>query len=157
MCLRHDISVRQHSKSEHWAPCHIQTPSRYDWKIVASNVRPKNKQTNRDFGVQNFRTFTIHWNLNHYAWIWLWLVILFFLQVAIFKKKKITQYSLLLLKECCSSEDLSRSNMKNSSYPDNLISAVLCWRLMQWPRLAQQLQSSLPKQPPKDSADIVIK
>ena len=27
-CLGHDISVRQHSKSEHWAPCHIQTPSR---------------------------------------------------------------------------------------------------------------------------------
>ena len=26
-------SVRQHYKSEHWAPCHTQTPSRYDcWK-----------------------------------------------------------------------------------------------------------------------------
>ena len=46
-CLGHDISVRQHSKSEHWAPCHIQTPSQYDWKIVESDVKPKsNKQTN---------------------------------------------------------------------------------------------------------------
>ena len=44
--LGHDISVRQHSKSEHLAPCHIQTQSQYDWKIVESNVKPKsNKQT----------------------------------------------------------------------------------------------------------------
>ena len=49
-CLGHDISVRQHSKSEHWAPCHIQTPSRYDWKIVESDVKPKsNKQTKPNF------------------------------------------------------------------------------------------------------------
>ena len=27
MYLVHDISVRQHSKSEHRTPCHIQTPS----------------------------------------------------------------------------------------------------------------------------------
>ena len=48
-CLGHDISVRQHSKSEHWAPCHIQTPSRYDWKIVESDVKPKsNKQRRSD-------------------------------------------------------------------------------------------------------------
>ena len=28
-----------HSKSEHWVPCHIQTPSRYDWKIVESDSK----------------------------------------------------------------------------------------------------------------------
>ena len=44
--LGHDISVRQHSKSEHLAPCHIQAPLRYDWKIVESDVKPEsNKQT----------------------------------------------------------------------------------------------------------------
>ena len=41
MCLRHDISVRQHSKSEHWAPCPIHTLPRYDW------IKPK--QTNKNF------------------------------------------------------------------------------------------------------------
>ena len=35
-----DISVRQHSRREHWAPCHIQASSRYDWKIVESDVNP---------------------------------------------------------------------------------------------------------------------
>ena len=48
-CLGHDISVRQHSKSEHWAPCHIQTPSRYDWKIVESNIKPKSNKKNYKF------------------------------------------------------------------------------------------------------------
>ena len=47
-CLERDISVRQHSKRKHWAACHIQTPSRYDWKIVESEVKPKwIKQTNK--------------------------------------------------------------------------------------------------------------
>ena len=39
-CLGRDISVRQHSKSEHWAPCHIQTPSRYDWKRLKATLSP---------------------------------------------------------------------------------------------------------------------
>ena len=43
-CLGCDISVRQHSKSEHWAPCHIQIPSWYDWKIVESDVKPKSNK-----------------------------------------------------------------------------------------------------------------
>ena len=33
--------MRQHYKSEHWAPCSNQTPSWYDWKIVESNVKPE--------------------------------------------------------------------------------------------------------------------
>ena len=44
-CLGRDISVRQHSKSEHWAPCHIQTPSRYDWKRLKATLSPN--QTNK--------------------------------------------------------------------------------------------------------------
>ena len=44
-CLGRDISVRQHSKSEHWAPCHIQTPSRYDWKRLKATLSPN--QTNQ--------------------------------------------------------------------------------------------------------------
>ena len=39
-----DISVKQHYKSEHWAPCRNQTRSWYDWKIVESDV--KLEQTN---------------------------------------------------------------------------------------------------------------
>ena len=38
MCQGRDISVRQHSKSEHWAPFHIQTSSQYYWKIIESDV-----------------------------------------------------------------------------------------------------------------------
>ena len=41
----HDISVRQHYKSERWAPCGNQTPSQYDWKIVESDI--KSEQTNK--------------------------------------------------------------------------------------------------------------
>ena len=33
--------MSQHNKSEHWAPCRNQTPSWYDWKIVESDVKPK--------------------------------------------------------------------------------------------------------------------
>ena len=43
-CLGRDISVRQHSKSEHSAPCLIQTPSRYDRKIVESDVKSKSNK-----------------------------------------------------------------------------------------------------------------
>ena len=46
-CLGHDIPVRQHSKSEHWAPCYIQTPSRYDSKTVESDVKPKSNKQNK--------------------------------------------------------------------------------------------------------------
>ena len=56
-CLGHDISVRQHSKSEHWAPCHIQTPSRYDWKIVESDVKPK---SNKHMSLSLFHH--VYWN-----------------------------------------------------------------------------------------------
>ena len=45
MCLGHDTSVRQHYKSEHWAACHNQTPSWYDWKFVESDVKPENIHT----------------------------------------------------------------------------------------------------------------
>ena len=53
-CLGRDISVRQHSKSEHWAPCHIQTPSRYDWKRLKATLSPNqtNKQILCHRGVQ---------------------------------------------------------------------------------------------------------
>ena len=44
-CLGHDTSVRQYYKSEHWAPCRNQTPSWYDWKIVESDVKPKQTTT----------------------------------------------------------------------------------------------------------------
>ena len=37
-CVGHDTSVRQHYKSEHWAPCYNQTLSWYDWKIVEDDV-----------------------------------------------------------------------------------------------------------------------
>ena len=40
-CLGHDTSVRQHYRSEHWAPCRNQTQSWYDWKIVESDVEPE--------------------------------------------------------------------------------------------------------------------
>ena len=43
--LGHDTSVRQHYKSEHWALCHNQTPSWYDWKIVESDVKPEQTTT----------------------------------------------------------------------------------------------------------------
>ena len=39
-CLGHDTSNRQHYNSDHGAPCHKQTPSWYDWKIVESDVKP---------------------------------------------------------------------------------------------------------------------
>ena len=43
----------QHSKSEHWAPCHIQTLSRYDRKIVESDVKPKSdKHKNQSWTVK---------------------------------------------------------------------------------------------------------
>ena len=48
-CLGCDISVRQHSKSEHWAPCHIQTLSQYGWKIVESDFKPKSNKQNLKF------------------------------------------------------------------------------------------------------------
>ena len=38
-CLGHDTSVRQHYKSEHWAPCLNQTSSWYDWKNVESDIK----------------------------------------------------------------------------------------------------------------------
>ena len=41
----HDTSVTQHNKSEHWASCRNQTPSWYDWKTVASNVKPEQTTT----------------------------------------------------------------------------------------------------------------
>ena len=50
-CLGRDISVRQHSKSEHWAPCHIQTPSRYDWKRLKATLSPN--QTNKQTKIHN--------------------------------------------------------------------------------------------------------
>ena len=50
-CLGRDISVRQHSKSEHWAPCHIQTPSRYDWKRLKATLSPN--QTNKSVKSNN--------------------------------------------------------------------------------------------------------
>ena len=34
-----DIRVKLRSKSEVWAPCHIKTPSRYDCKIVESDLK----------------------------------------------------------------------------------------------------------------------
>ena len=37
--------MRQHYKSEHWAPCRNQTPSWYDWKIVESDVKPEYTHT----------------------------------------------------------------------------------------------------------------
>ena len=36
--LGRDISVRQHCKSEHWAPCHILTPSGYDCKRLKATL-----------------------------------------------------------------------------------------------------------------------
>ena len=36
-----DTSVKQHYKSEQWAPSRNQTPSWYDWKIVKSDIKPK--------------------------------------------------------------------------------------------------------------------
>ena len=47
MCLVHDTSVRQHYKSEHWAPCRNQTPSWLDWKIVESDSKPEQTTTTR--------------------------------------------------------------------------------------------------------------
>ena len=44
-CLGHEISVRQHHKSEHWSPCRNQTQSWYDWNIVESNVKPEQTTT----------------------------------------------------------------------------------------------------------------
>ena len=40
MCLARDISVRQRSKSEHWASYHVKTPSLNDLNIVESDVNP---------------------------------------------------------------------------------------------------------------------
>ena len=37
----HDMSVSQHYKSEHWAPCHNQTLLWYEWKITESDVKPE--------------------------------------------------------------------------------------------------------------------
>ena len=37
-CLGHDTSVRQHYKSEHWAPYRNQTPSWNEWQ---SDVKPE--------------------------------------------------------------------------------------------------------------------
>ena len=44
-CLGHDTLVRQHYKSEHWAPCRNQTLLWYDWKIVESDVKPEQTTT----------------------------------------------------------------------------------------------------------------
>ena len=41
MYLGGDISVKQHSKSEHWAPCYIQTLLQYDLEIVENDVKPE--------------------------------------------------------------------------------------------------------------------
>ena len=54
-CLGHDTSVRQHYKSEHWAPCHNQTPSWYDWKIVESDVKPEYTHTHTHIFPMYFR------------------------------------------------------------------------------------------------------
>ena len=40
-CLGRDISVRQHSKSEHLTSYHIQTPSQYDWRLLKATFSPK--------------------------------------------------------------------------------------------------------------------
>ena len=66
-CLGPDISVRQHSKSEHWAPCHSQTPSRYDWKIVESNVKPKSNKETKQFS-KYFSYFSKN-EAGKYMWI----------------------------------------------------------------------------------------
>ena len=50
-CLGHDTSVRQHYKTEHWAPCLNQTPSWYDWKIVESDVKPEYTHTHTTNGM----------------------------------------------------------------------------------------------------------
>ena len=48
-CLEYDTSVRQHYKSEHWAPCCNQTPPWYK-KIVESDIKPD--QTNKQYFVK---------------------------------------------------------------------------------------------------------
>ena len=40
MYVGHDILVRQHAKRRCCTPCHMQTLSQYDWKIVKNNVKP---------------------------------------------------------------------------------------------------------------------
>ena len=50
--------MRQHYKSEHWAPCRNQTPSWYDWKIVESDVKPEYTHTHTHTPKQN----AILWN-----------------------------------------------------------------------------------------------
>ena len=55
-CLGHDISVRQHSKNEHWAPYHIQTQSRYDWKVVENDVNPSPNTADREYNKQSVDT-----------------------------------------------------------------------------------------------------
>ena len=55
--LGHDTLVRQHYKSEHWAPFRNQTPSWYDWKKnVESAV--KLEQTNKQYAL-------FFWMFNH--------------------------------------------------------------------------------------------
>ena len=44
-CLGHDTSVRQHYKSEHWAPCRNQALLWYDRKIVEIDIKYKQKTT----------------------------------------------------------------------------------------------------------------
>ena len=51
-----DMILRQHYKSEHWAPCRNQTPSWYDWKIVESDVKPEYTHTHRDWLKLNVNT-----------------------------------------------------------------------------------------------------
>ena len=46
-CLGHDTSVRQHYKSEHWAPCRNQTLSWYDWTFVESDVKSEQTTTKK--------------------------------------------------------------------------------------------------------------
>ena len=41
----YDTSVRQHYKSEHSVPCRNQTPLRYEWEIVESDVKPEQTTT----------------------------------------------------------------------------------------------------------------
>ena len=61
-CLGRDISVRQHSKSEHWAPCHIQTPSRYDWKRLKATLSPN--QTNKLINYKSKQPSNLAWNIS---------------------------------------------------------------------------------------------
>ena len=51
MYLGHATAVRQHYKSERWAPCGNQTPSWYDWKVVKATLNP-NKQQQKELTLE---------------------------------------------------------------------------------------------------------